>query len=352
MDVILPKSIWQLILIAAFCFHVNVLPAQERTAQERTVSGTVTDEESSSIPGVNILVKGTTQGTITDIDGAFRLTVPEQAETLVFSFVGYETQEITIGTQSTFDVQMMTDAAQLSEVVVTGYTTQDKKDLTGAVSVVEIEDVQSFPVAGVDEMLEGQIAGVTVISDNSPGANTAVRIRGFGTIRNNDPLYIIDGVPTTTGINLINPNDIESMQVLKDASSASIYGSRAANGVVIVTTKRGVSEEPSIKLRSYTGVQQAFNLPNQLGAQEYGDLLWQATRNDGNTPASDIYGDGPNPVIPAFLDDAQTIPSADTDWIEEIFEPAFIQSHFLEFGKEKFHYIIFGLFRFTYDIFQ
>ncbi|MEM9674356.1 MAG: TonB-dependent receptor [Bacteroidota bacterium] len=330
MEIFFTKPIRPIILAGwlVFCFSTTVL-----FAQDRTITGTVTDEESSAIPGVNILVKGTTQGTITDIDGAFRLSVPEQAETLMFSFVGYETQEIIIGTQSTIDVQMVTDAAQLSEVVVTGYTTQDKRDLTGAVSVVEIEDVQSFPVAGVDEMLEGQIAGVTVISDNSPGANTAVRIRGFGTIRNNDPLYIIDGVPTTTGINLINPNDIESMQVLKDASSASIYGSRAANGVVIVTTKKGATEEPSIKLRSYAGVQQAFNLPDQLGAQEYGDLLWQATRNDGNTPARDIYGNGPNPIIPAFLDAEQTIPSANTDWIEEIFQPAFIQSHFLEFGK-------------------
>jgi TonB-linked SusC/RagA family outer membrane protein len=314
-------------------FAIVCLYAPPLLAQERTVSGTITDEVSSPIPGVNILVKGTTQGTISDVEGTFRLEVPESAETLVFSFVGYQTQEVPIGTQSTVNVQMATDAAQLSEVVVTGYTTQDRKDLTGAVSVVEIEDVQSFPVAGVDEMLEGQVAGVNVISDNAPGANTAVRIRGFGTIRNNDPLYIIDGVPTTSGINLINPNDIASMQVLKDASSASIYGSRAANGVVIVTTKKGTSEEPVVKLRSFAGVQQAFNLPNQQGAQEYGDLLFQATRNDGNTPASDIYGDGASPTIPAFLDAEQTIPSADTDWIEEIFEPAFIQSHFLEFGK-------------------
>ena len=302
-------------------------------AQDRTINGTVTDEENSAIPGVNILVKGTTQGTISDVEGSFRLDVPDSATTLVFSFVGYQTQEAIIGTQSTINVQMTTDAAQLSEVVVTGYTTQDKRDLTGAVSVVEIEDVQSFPVAGVDEMLAGRVAGVNVISDNSPGANTAVRIRGFSTIRNNDPLYIIDGVPTTTGINLINPNDIASMQVLKDASSASIYGSRAANGVVIVTTKKGSSEEPAIRLRSYTGVQQAFNLPEQLGAQEYGDLLWAASRNDGKTPASDIYGDGPNAIIPPFLNTGQTIPSANTDWVEEIFEPALIQSHYLEFGK-------------------
>ncbi len=302
-------------------------------AQERTVSGKVTDETSGSIPGVNILVKGTTQGTISDFEGAYRLTVPDSAETLVFSFVGYETQTVALEARSVIDVQMMADAQQLSELVVTGYSTQEQQDLTGAVSVVDVEAVQSFPVAGADEMLEGRVAGVSVVSDNSPGANTAVRIRGFGTIRNNDPLYIIDGVPTTTGINLINPNDIAFMQVLKDASSASIYGSRAANGVVIVTTKKGTTEEPSLQVRSYAGVQQAFNLPDQLTAQEYGDLLWEASRNDGKDPASDIYGAGAEPRIPAFLDAEQTIPSGDTDWVAEIFEPAFIQSHYLNFGK-------------------
>ncbi|MEQ9437834.1 MAG: TonB-dependent receptor [Cyclobacteriaceae bacterium] len=330
MNHFLPNSARRILfggLIALLCCN-SVL-----YAQERTLNGTVTDEDSNAIPGVNILVKGTTQGTISDVEGAFRLNVPDDAQTLVFSFVGYQTQEVALGTQATYDVQMITDAEQLSEVVVTGYTTQDKRDVTGAVSVVEIEDVQSFPVAGADEMLEGRVAGVNVISNNTPGASTAVRIRGFSTIRNNDPLYIIDGVPTTTGINLINPNDIESMQVLKDASSASIYGSRAANGVVIITTKKGKSETPAIRLRSYAGVQQAANLPRQLGAQEYGDLLWEASLNDGKTPASDVYGSGASPVIPTFLDAEQTIPSANTDWVKEIFEPALIQSHYLDFGK-------------------
>lgn len=308
-------------------------------AQTRTVNGTVTDEANEPIPGVNVLVKGTTSGTVTDVEGQYRITLPASAEALIFSFVGYVSQEITVGNQSAIDTQMLTDAQQLSEIVVTGYTSQNKKDLTGAVSVVEIEDVQSFPVAGADEMLEGRVAGVNVISSNSPGGSTAVRIRGFSTIRNNDPLYVIDGVPTTSGINLINPNDIESMQVLKDASSASIYGSRAANGVVIITTKKGKSETPSINIRSYAGVQQAFNLPNMLSAQEYGDMLWQANLNDGKVPASDIYGNGPNPVVPSFLNADQTIPSANTDWLDEIFEPAFIQSHFVDFakGSDKAH---------------
>ena len=304
-------------------------------AQDRTISGSVTGEENAPIPGVNVIVKGTSSGTVTDVSGEYSLNVPETAETLIFSFVGYNTQEIEIGNRSTLDVQLATDAHQLSEIIVTGYTTQKKKDLTGAVGVVEIEDVQSFPVAGADEMLEGRVAGVDVISNNEPGANTAVRIRGFSTIRNNDPLYIIDGVPTTDGINLINPNDIESMQVLKDASSASIYGSRAANGVIIITTKKGRSDEPSFNLRSYAGVQQVTNLPDMLGAQEYADQLWASFRNDGKTPENDVLGSGANPLIPAYLDQNQTIPAGDTQWPEQIFEPAMIQSHYIDFGKSS-----------------
>jgi TonB-dependent starch-binding outer membrane protein SusC len=304
-------------------------------AQDQSISGTVSDENGDPVPGVNVIVKGTSSGTVTDVSGEYRMNVPETAEALIFSFVGYTSQEIEIGNRSTLDVQLATDAHQLSEVIVTGYTTQKKKDLTGAVGIVEIEDVQSFPVAGADEMLEGRVAGVDVISNNEPGANTAVRIRGFSTIRNNDPLYIIDGVPTTDGINLINPNDIESMQVLKDASSASIYGSRAANGVIIITTKKGRSEEPSFNLRSYAGVQQVTNLTKMLGAQEYADQLWNSFRNDGKTPENDLLGSGANPVIPAFLDQEQTIPAGNTQWPEQIFEPAMIQSHYIDFGKSS-----------------
>lgn len=328
------RSLWLLCLLVGYSSFLY--------AQDRTITGTVNDEENTPIPGVNVVVKGTSTGTVTNIEGEYRLNVTEDAQALIFSFVGFASQEVEIANQSLINVQLQSDAQQLSEIVVTGYTTQDKKDVTGAVSVVEIEEVQSFPVAGADEMLQGRVAGVNVISNNAPGGNTAVRVRGFSTIRNNDPLYVIDGVPTTTGINMINPNDIESMQVLKDASSASIYGSRAANGVVIITTKKGKTEEPAIRLRSYAGVQQAINLPNLLGAQEYGDMLWQANLNDGKVPSSDIYGDGPNPVVPAYLDDAQTIPSANTSWIDEIFEPAMIQSHYLDFSKgtDKSHSLL------------
>jgi TonB-linked SusC/RagA family outer membrane protein len=329
MRTFLPEGKMKLVLIALL-FFVHLVKAQDRI-----ISGTVTGEENAPIPGVNVIVKGTSSGTVTDLSGEYKLSLPDEAEALIFSFVGYNTQEIEIGNRSILDVQLSTDAHQLSEIIVTGYTTQKKKDLTGAVGVVEIEDVQSFPVAGADEMLEGRVAGVDVISNNEPGANTAVRIRGFSTIRNNDPLYIIDGVPTTDGINLINPNDIESMQVLKDASSASIYGSRAANGVIIITTKKGRSDEPSFNLRSYAGVQQVTNLTDMLGAQEYADQLWASFRNDGKTPENDVLGSGATPLIPAYLDQNQTIPAGDTQWPEQIFEPAMIQSHYIDFGKSS-----------------
>ena len=173
-----------------------------------------------------------------------------------------------------------------------------------------------------------------MLNSNQPGGNSAIRIRGFSTIRNNDPLYIIDGVPTTSGINLINPNEIESLQILKDASSASIYGSRAANGVVLITTKKGKGDKVKVNYDGFVGIQTVNNLPRMANAQEYGLGLWEAFNNDGITPSNEIYGDGSSPTIPEFLDSPDnTIPSADTDWIDQIFDTAIINSHNISFSK-------------------
>ena len=160
-------------------------------------------------------------------------------------------------------------------------------------------------------------------------------MRGFSTINNNDPLVIIDGVPSSNGLNSINPQDIESLQVLKDAASASIYGSRAANGVVVITTKSGsFSEMYTVNFDVYSGVQVPYNIPDVLSAQQYGDLLWQATRNDGQIPSHDVYGNNPDmAVVPQWLDEAQTIPSANVNWIDEILEPAVVQSYNLSLAK-------------------
>lgn len=307
--------------------------------QQKEITGTVTDNDGFPLPGAAILVKGTDNGTTTNFDGKYSITVSENATILMVSYMGFETQEIEINDQSVINIKLLSETSSLDEVIVTGYTSERKSDLTGAVAIVNLDEVVTQPVADVNSMLQGRVAGVNVMSSGSPGDVTTLRIRGFSTIRNNDPLYVIDGVPTTTGLSLINPNDIESLQVLKDASSSSIYGSRAANGVVIITTKKGKAGEPKLSFDMYLGSQNVSNLPSMLDAQEYGDVYWQAYDNDGITPSHAIYGNGASPVIPAFLDAENTIPSANTKWVEEIFNPALIQSYNLNFsqGNEKSH---------------
>ena len=196
------------------------MPGQQPTGQ---ITGKVTDETGSPLPGVSVIIKGTTTGTVTNSDGEYQIKKTENAQALVFSFIGMETKEIDIANQSIIDVTLEEESTWLSEVVAVGYGIKQKKDLTGAVSVVEVEDISNIPVAGVDQMMQGRVAGVNIIGDYSPGGGVSVRVRGFSTVRNNDPLYIIDGVPVQSGINMINPNDIESLQVLKDAAPASIY---------------------------------------------------------------------------------------------------------------------------------
>ncbi len=315
------------------------LPIIKEKEQQKEITGTVTDNDGFPLPGAAILVKGTDNGTTTDFDGKYSITVSENATILVVSFMGFSTQEIEINGQNVINIKLLSKTSSLDEVIVTGYTTERKSDLTGAVAIVDLDEVVTQPVADVNSMLQGRVAGVNVMSSGSPGAVTTLRIRGFSTIRNNDPLYVIDGVPTTTGLSLINPNDIESLQVLKDASSASIYGSRAANGVVIITTKKGKASDPKFSFDMYLGSQNVSNLPDMLDAQEYGDVYWQAYENDGITPNHSIYGNGVSPVIPAFLDAENTIPSANTKWVEEIFNPALIQSYNINFsqGNDKSH---------------
>ena len=306
---------------------------------DKNVSGKIIDGETGDpLPGASVVIVGTAIGAISDIDGEFKLSVPEEYDLISISYTGYLKQEINIANKSRIEVTLQPDATQLEELIVLGYDVQRKKELTGSVATVNPEEIKSLPTSSVDKMLDGRMAGVQVLTDNAPGGQVTVRIRGYGTINNNDPLYIIDGIPVSNGLNTVNPADIESIQVLKDAAAASIYGSRAANGVVVITTKQGSSEESVISFNAYTGVQKAFNLPRMLSAQEYGDMLWQATQNDGGIPSHDIYGNDPNnPVIPAFIDDEQTVPSADVDWVQEIFNPATIQSYNLTISKGNEH---------------
>lgn len=321
------------VFISAKAEVPTVTKASTEAIQQNMVSGTVTDESGMPIPGVSVVEKGTTNGTVTDEQGRYSIQLTGDAPVLLFSFVGMVTQEIEVMGQSTISVSLEEETVNISEVVAIGYAIKQKKDLTGAVSTVNVDELVSEPVAGVDQMMQGHMAGVNVVSDNSPGGGVAVRVRGFSTIRNNDPLYIIDGVPVESGINLINPNDIETLQVLKDASSASIYGSRAANGVVIITTKKGKKGEPQIHFDAYNGIQNATQKLEVLNAQQYGDLLWEAHFNDGKTPSSDIYGTGSTAVIPDYLDTNNRVPSDDVNWVDEIMQSAIVQSYNLSLSK-------------------
>jgi len=245
-------------------------------AQSKDVSGTVTStEDNSAIPGVNILIKGTTQGTTTDLDGKFTLRVDDNSAVLVISSVGFITEEIEVGTQSVINVTMTPDITSLSEIVVIGYGTQKREDVTGAISSVSAETIEKVPVTTVNQALQGRAAGVQVVNnDASPGANMSVLIRGVGSLApgGNEPLYVIDGYPTSGGINNINPNDIATMDVLKDASATAVYGVRAANGVVIITTKKGYKNKVEVSLDAYTAFQSKPKQYDLLNAYDWATL--------------------------------------------------------------------------------
>ncbi|GAB3498495.1 TonB-dependent receptor [Spirosoma knui] len=303
---------------------------------DKVVTGTVVDEKNQPIPGVNLVIKGTNTGTSTDAQGSFRLTVADDQAVIQFSSVGYLGQEITVGNRTTLTVTLQEDNKSLSEVVVVGYGTQKKSDLTGAVSTITAKDVGRLPVAGIDQALQGKSSGVRVTqSTGAPGEGVAVRIRGVGTINDNSPLFIIDGVPTKDAFSVLNPADIESMSVLKDASSSAIYGARAANGVIVVTTKRGKSGSPRVTINAYSGFQQHGRLIPMANSQEYISIYNEAATNDNAFIT--------NPSL-----QRQLIPSTlqvpDTDWQEAIFRTAPIQNYQLSVsgGTDRSHYLLSG----------
>lgn len=307
--------------------------------QQREINGTIKDEGGMPVPGANVFVAGTNIGTATDFNGNFTLNVPIDTKTLSVTFIGFKRAEIDIDGKTQISISLQEDTNMLEQIVVVGYGTEKRENITAAISTVDPQEIKSLPKANVTEMLQGRMPGVQVMSDNRPGGGTSIRVRGFSTINNNDPLVVIDGVPTSNGLSSINPQDIESIQVLKDAASSSIYGSRAANGVVVITTKKGASKDSFVvNFDGYAGIQSATNLPRMLNAQQYGDLLWQAYKNDGQIPAHDIYGDDPNQAqIPEWLNREQTIPSSDVDWVAQIMQPAFIQNYnvSIQKGSEK-----------------
>lgn len=269
-------------------------------AQQKTITGKVTDANNQPVSGATVTVRGTTIGTYTDDDGNFTITVPSSRSTLLVSNIGYEFREVSI-TGNSVSVSLIPKSTTLNDVVVTGYSSQARKDITGAVSVVKVDDLKSIPSANAEQQLQGRAAGVTVTTSGVPGAGAFVRIRGFSNFGQNSPLYIIDGLPSG-GIGGLNPNDIESMQVLKDASAASIYGARAATGVIIVTTKKGRQGAARVSYNSYYGTQDpGKGFTNLLNPTEMAQVTWNAYNNAGQTPPNNQFGSGSKPVLPDYI---------------------------------------------------
>lgn len=248
-----------------------------------TVSGKITDENGMALPGVNIVEKGTTNGTVSDSQGSYSLNVSSSESILVFSFIGYLTEEVTVANQVTIDMRLAPDAKTLSEVVVVGYGTQEKKDVTGAISSVKGSDIENLPVSSTQQAIQGRTAGVNIVrGGGEPGNPGAIRIRGVGTVNDANPLVIIDGVPIDGPLVDVNPNDIESVEVLKDASASAIYGTRAANGVLIVTTKRGKSGEGlKMSVNGYSGISNRIKSIDVLDASTLATLKRERYTNDG-----------------------------------------------------------------------
>lgn len=334
----------RILSLSVLCFGLSL----SLYAQSLTVHGTVADAAlGEPLIGVSILEKGSTNGTVTDFDGNFVLDVQAGA-TLEVSYIGYKS--LSLPAQERMEIALVENTEQLEELVVTGYTAQRKADLTGAVSVVSVGDLKKQNENNPMKAMQGKIAGVNISADGSPSGSATVRIRGIGTLNNNDPLYIIDGVPTKGGMHELNGNDIESIQVLKDAASASIYGSRAANGVIIVTTKKGGEGKVKVTFDASVTASRYVNRMSVLNTEQFGQCLWQAYVNDGLDPNTNglgysyrwNYDANGYPVLnritmQKYLDAAGTTPASDTDWFDEITRTGVVQQYNLSVSQGGKH---------------
>ncbi|MGI8635774.1 MAG: SusC/RagA family TonB-linked outer membrane protein, partial [Segetibacter sp.] len=291
------------LLTACLLFFATITFAQ------RPLSGKVVGPNNEPISGATVSVKGTNIATQTNAEGTFTISAPNDRSTIVVTNVGYENAEMTSTGSGTLNVSLKPTNATLSEVVVTGYTSQAKKDITGSVAVVNVKELLANPGSNIQNLLQGRAAGVTVGTSGVPGAGANVRIHGYSTFGNNAPLYVVDGA-RVGAITELNPNDIESMQVLKDASAASIYGSAAAGGVIIITTRKGKSGKPKVTYESYYGTQTFNKRLDLLNTKEYGDYLFLLAKNSGNLNANGEFSHGQYagptgkstvPIIPDFI---------------------------------------------------
>ncbi|WP_255501781.1 TonB-dependent receptor [Olivibacter sp. SDN3] len=348
----IPKMLGALSFILFMIY--NLLAASSAMAQTsqqtRKITGTVTDELGEKLNGVSVRAKGGTHSAQTDSLGQFVLELPLAATHIIFTYIGKATNEQPLTAANTYYVQLLNDNTALEEVVVsTGYMTQKKADLTGAVSMVKREDFVKNPSANVMRSLQGKIPGVRITTDGNPAENVGIQVRGVTSLNSAPALVVLDGQPVTINLRDINPNDIESIQVLKDAASASIYGARAAGGVILVNTRKGRQGGTQVTYEAYVGASKINGVPRMLDAEGYGRALWQATVNDGNDPGSIRfynydwnYDSNGVPVLNsvsplAWLNDAQTLPSTNTNWFKEGTRTGIQQNHQLTItgGGEK-----------------
>ncbi len=302
------------ILVLLFCFH--------HVHAQVTITGKITDESQEAVTGASVHIKGTTLGTISDDNGNYSIAVPKADMTLIFSFIGYKTQEVAVGDETIIDIILDIDISELESVVVVGYGSQRKQDITGSIAVVNTEDLAKSSSTSVTDRLQGRVPGVTVRTSGEPGSMGDVSIRGVSFFGDNNPLYVIDGVPTEDSPN-INPSDIESIQVLKDASSSAIYGSRAANGVVVITTKKGQAGKPVMSFEAKVGIQQFPHKMDVVNTEEFARIHNAAYDNAGYPRRT-------------WSDDISH--GVDTDWQEEVFNDAALTQDYnlsVSSGSEK-----------------
>ena len=336
---------------------------------QQKVQGKVIDSGGDPLIGVNVIERGTTNGTVTDVDGRFSLTVSSPNSYVELSYVGFVTQAIVVGNRTQLNIVLVEDTETLQELVVVGYGTQAKKDITGSVAVVKTEDLLASTGSSASQQLQGKTPGVYIGQTGSPGSATMVRIRGVNTVNDNGPLYVIDGVSTRNqNLSSLNPNDIESMQVLKDASAAAIYGAQAANGVILITTKKGTrSGQPKLTYDAYYGVQKTTKRYDLVNSRERLAIEWESQQNSfdlrgvAGAPEHLQFSDGPSATfsIPNYLTtegakgrnvdikdysfpDNQIVPFSDTDWWSEVDRLAPMQNHQLSLsgGSSKGQYML------------
>ena len=329
------------------CIFALLFVCASSAMAQMKVTGTVIDDFGDPLMAATVQETGTGNGVVTDIDGKFTLTMQSNKNTLTISYVGYK--KMVLAPQAVMNIQMETDNV-LNEMVVTGYTVQRKADLTGAVSVVSVDDIAKQNENNPIKALQGRVPGMNISADGNPSGAATVRIRGVGTLNDNDPLYIIDGVPTKAGMHELNGSDIESIQVLKDAASASIYGSRAANGVIIITTKKGKEGKVKVDFDASVAMSSYAHKMRVLNAEEWGRAYWQANVNDGLNPNTNNlgyhfnwgYDKNGNPALYGitmnkYLDEAGTVPAGNTDWFDESTRTGVVQNYNLSVsnGSER-----------------